>query len=153
MIRIARVAPLWMLLVLSAACSSHTGTWDITVTNKLPDAVTIWLTKAKGPYQGGWEPPEVAAVGNTVSHRLGGAIVDAGQTVHTRITRKIESDNVAVLRIYRTTDVNAMLAMSRPNPNRIDVPMDPGFIDIDIVAGPQNKLGIISHGPERVEAR
>src|SRR5580700_10615843 len=61
------------LALLSASCAAQKG-FDVTVTNRLSDPITVWMTKAKpvagDKYEDGWMPPEVLAVGTT--QRLGG---------------------------------------------------------------------------------
>jgi hypothetical protein len=101
----------------------------------MSDPISVWLTKAKpvagNSYEDGWMPPEVLAVGNT--QRLGGVAIDPGKTAHTTIKGTIAPDDVAVLRVYRAVELNAILSMSHDNPDRLDIPLDPGKTDIDIV--------------------
>jgi|SRR5580700_8293324 hypothetical protein len=112
-------------------------TFDVTVTNKLSDPVTVWMTKAKQPkngsYEDGWMPPEMVAVGTTGSQHLGGVAVEPGESAHTVLKGTIASDDVAILRVYRATDLNMMLTMHYGDPNRLDIPLGPGTTDIDIV--------------------
>ena len=77
--------------------------------------------------------------------RWGGVAVEPGETAHTNLTGTIASDDVAVLRVYRAADLNAILALNRGNPDRLDIPLDPGKTDIDIVR--QNgQLVEVPHG-------
>jgi hypothetical protein len=129
-------------------CASQ-QTFDVTVTNRLGDPITVWMTKTKTPpdghYEEGWMPPEVVAVGTTESGKLGGVAVEPGNTAHAELKGTMAKDDVAVLRVYRATDLNAILAITHGNPDRIDVPLDPGKTDIDIVK--QNgQLAEVPHG-------
>lgn len=126
-----------MLLSLGAFGCAPQQTFDVTVTNKLGDPITVWMTKekpAKGDdYEDGWTPPEVAAVGTTASQHLGGVAVEPGETAHTVLKGTIAADDVAVLRVYQATDLNVILTMHRGDNTRLDIPLDPGRTDIDIV--------------------
>jgi len=134
---------------MAVGCASQRN-FDVTVTNRVGDPITVWMTKAKpvggDNYEKGWMPPEVAAVGTVGSSRsLGGVAVEPGETAHTNLTGTIASDDLAVLRVYRAADLNAILALNRGNPDRLDIPLDPGKTDIDIVR--QNgQLVEIQHG-------
>jgi hypothetical protein len=142
-----------MILVLIAAGCASQQDFDVTVTNKLSEPITVWMTKAKpapnGSYERGWMPPEVAAVGTSApTQQLGGVFVDPGETAHTNLMGTIANDDVAVLRVYRAADMNQILALSRGNPDRLDIPLDPGKTDIDIVR--QNgQLTYVPHGTEK----
>jgi hypothetical protein len=113
-------------------------TFDVTVTNKLTEPITVWMTKTKaaknGQYETGWMPPEVAAVGNMdPAQPLGGVPLNPGQTAHTTITGTFANDDLAVLRVYDSVDMNMILAMNPGNVDRLDIPLDPGKTDIDIL--------------------
>jgi hypothetical protein len=135
-----------LLGLMSAGCASHQS-YDVTVTNRLSDPITVWMTKAKpakgGQYEEGWMPPEVLAVGNT--ERLGGVAVEPGNTAHAAVTGTFDSDDVAVLRVYRAIDLNAILAIDRGSPDRLDIPLNPGKIDIDIIKKDE-QLTDVPHG-------
>jgi hypothetical protein len=130
--------PLYFLLLTLAAvgCQSQ-QTFDVTVTNKLTDPITVWMTKAKpvtdGQYEDGWVPPEVAAIGTTGTQHIGGVVVEPGDTAHAVLKGTIEPDDVAVLRVYRATDLDMMLTKHEGDPDRLDLPLGPGVTDIDIV--------------------
>jgi len=123
--------------LMSFGCAAR-QTFDVTVTNRLSDPITVWMTKAKpasgDEYEKGWMPPEVVAVGTVGSgQQLGGVAINPGETAHTTLTGTIANDDVAVLRVYRAVDLNAILGLSRGSPDRVDVPLDPGKTDIDII--------------------
>jgi hypothetical protein len=140
----------WAFVGLTAVGCASRQNFDVTVTNRLGDPITVWMTKAKpvagDDYERGWMPPEVVAIGTVGSSRsLGGVAVEPGETAHTNLTGTIANDDVAVLRVYRAADLNAILALNRGNPDRLDIPLDPGKTDIDIVR--QNgQLVEVPHG-------
>jgi hypothetical protein len=127
----------FLLLALAAFGCQSQQTFDVTVTNRLSDPITVWMTKAKpvtdGRYEDGWVPPEVAAIGTTGTQHIGGVVVEPGDTAHTLLKGTIEPDDVAVLRVYRATDLDVMLTKHEGDPDRLDLPLGPGVTDIDIV--------------------
>ena len=42
------------------------------------------------------------------------------------------SDDIAILRVYRAADLNAILSLNPGSLDRLDIPLDPGKTDIDI---------------------
>jgi hypothetical protein len=137
------------ILALAAVGCQSQQTFDVSVTNRLSDPVTVWMTKAKpaagGQYEDGWMPPEVVAIGTTGSQHLGGVAVEPGETAHTVLQGTIESDDVAVLRVYRSTDLNEMLTKHYGDPDRLDIPLAPGVTDIDIVKN-SGQMTSVPHG-------
>ena len=134
--------------LMGVGCASR-QTFDVTVTNRLGEPITVWMTKVKpqapGDYEQGWIPPEVLAVGTTQSQRLGGVAIEPGETGHTVLKGTIANDDVAVLRVYRAVDLNVILTLHYGNPNRLDIPLDPGATDIDIVKH-NGQMTEIPHG-------
>jgi hypothetical protein len=134
--------------LMAVGCASP-QTFDVNVTNRLSDPITVWMTKAKpatdGNYEPGWTPPEALAVGTTGSERLGGVAIEPGETAHTRLTGHIANDDVAVLRVYHAADLNLILAMQPANPGRLDVPLDPGTTDLDIVTRDGHLIDLPHH--------
>jgi len=125
-----------ILMSLAAVGCSSSQTFDVTVTNRLSDPITVWMTKElpdKDQPEEGWVPPELLAVGTTDTEKLGGVAIEPGETGHTVLKGHIGNDNVAVLRVYRATDLNMILATNRGSPNRLEIPLDSGVTDIDII--------------------
>jgi len=122
--------------LMGVGCASR-QTFDVTVTNRLGEPISVWMTKAKPQAPENCEqvlfPPEVLAVGTTQSQRLGGVAIEPGETGHTVLKGTIAADDVAVLRVYRAVDLNVILTMTRGSPDRLEIPLDPGITDIDIV--------------------
>jgi hypothetical protein len=133
-----RLPVLCVLISLFAVGCASRHEYEVTVTNRLSDPITVWMTKAKptngDDYERGWMPPEVAAVGNLGSSgTLGGVVVQSGETAHTDIVGTIDNDDVAILRVYQAADIDSILSISHGSPDRLDIPLDPGKTDIDIL--------------------
>ncbi|MGD0389085.1 MAG: hypothetical protein ABSC42_09040 [Tepidisphaeraceae bacterium] len=141
--------PAMVLIGLMGVGCASKQTFDVTVTNRLGDPITVWMTKAKpqaaGNYEEGWMPPEVLAVGTTQSQRLGGVAIEPGETGHTVLKGTIANDDVAVLRVYRAVDLNVILTLHYGNPDRLDIPLDQGVTDIDVVKQ-KGQMTEIPHG-------
>jgi hypothetical protein len=122
-----------LLMLMAVGCNAPKETFDISVTNRLAEPVTVWLTKADGPYQEGWMPPEeIAAMSRATDHLQGAIVIQPGESQHAQTTGEVEKGNAAVLRVYRATTIDAILAISPASPNRLDVPLKPGINDFDI---------------------
>lgn len=133
------------LLCCLAAGGCSTQSFDLVVTNRTSGAVTVWITKDHGPYEEGWSPPEIVALTPGDTGRLGGHVLQAGQACEAKIKGKIDSNNVAILRIYAATDIDAILSISRGSPDRIDMPLDAGRSDLDVIRD-DGQLAAVPHG-------
>jgi hypothetical protein len=124
----------WLLLAfaLAGGCSS-VARFDIAVTNRLSEPVTVWITKLHGPYEDGWEPPEIIAFQTQSQGRVGGVVVPPGESRGTVISASFEPGNFAVLRIYRAVNLSSILAIDQGSPDRFDYPLPEGKSDLDIV--------------------
>jgi hypothetical protein len=135
--------------LLAGGCTAAHQTFDVTVTNRLSDPITVWMTKTlpqhEAHYEPGWMPPEVAAVGTT-DEKLGGVAIEPGETAHTVLTGTMAPNDVAVLRVYRATTISGILAISRGNPDRLDIPLDPGKTDLDIVKQDGQMAEVVHQG-------
>ena len=135
-------------LLVAVGCASQ-QTFDVTVTNRVGEPITVWMTKTLSPpdahYEPGWMPPEVAAVGTTDTDKLGGVAIQPGDTAHTALKGTMAPNDVAILRVYRATDLNSILAITHGNPDRLDIPLDPGKTDIDIVKK-DGQMAEVPHG-------
>jgi hypothetical protein len=120
--------------------------YDISVTNRLTQPVTVWLTKHDGPYENGWAPPEYLSLDSTADTNVGGVVIQPGDTCHTQQSTKMKSDNQAILRIYRAANFNEVLALSPGNPDRLDVPLQEGKTDIDVIRQ-DDQLAVRPHAP------
>jgi hypothetical protein len=135
----------FLLLVCLAAPGCSMTSFDVVVNNRTPDPITVWITKDHGPYEEGWAPPEIVAVGGGENGPLGGHVVQPGQSGEARVKARIDSNNVAILRIYGATDIDGILSISRGSPDRVDMPLDPGRSDLDAVRI-DGQLTTVPHG-------
>jgi hypothetical protein len=137
-----------LFLGLFAVGCSSSQTFDVTVTDKTSDPITVWMTKEKlvagGMAESGWAPPEQLAVGTTGDH-VGGVAIEPGDTGHTTLKGHIDADDVAVLRVYKASDLNMILTLHRGSPDRLDIPLDPGTTDLDIVKE-KGQIADVPHG-------
>jgi hypothetical protein len=123
----------WLgILLLSVGCGS-THSYDVLVTNKLADPVTVWLTKSEGPYEAGWYPPEEVEMGITGTKPPNAHIILPGETGEAKSKGEFDPGVQAVVRVYRAQTMEAMLSMDRGMQDRLDLPIMPGKTDIDIV--------------------
>jgi hypothetical protein len=134
------------LLCCLTAAGCSTQSFDLVVTNRTTDAVTVWITKDHGPYEDGWAPPEVVALSPGDTGRLGGHVLQAGQACEAKVKGKIDGGNVAILRIYAATDIDALLAISRGTPDRLDMPLNTGKSDLDVIRQ-DGQLTAVPHSP------
>ena len=116
------------MLCLLVGCA-QTRSYDVTVKNDTPDAVTIGLCKEGDPFEPQWASPEEAAIaGQEPSARMWAAI-PPGKTASTgAVQGKFNSKAAAVLRIYEgKLNLSGILAISRDQPNRLDILLHPGM--------------------------
>ncbi len=132
-----------LALALAAGCSTRV-TFDVAVTNRLTEPVTVWITKLHGPYEDGWEPPEQVALESQDQEHLGGVIIPPGESRGTTITGNFEEGNFAVLRVYRAVHFAAILATDKGSPDRLDYALPAGKSDLDIVLE-QGQLAVEPH--------
>jgi hypothetical protein len=130
--RTTRNAVLIAFLLLAVGCSS-TRSYDVLVTNKLSEPITVWMTKTDAPYGKGWYPPEEVAMETTGSTPSNGRVIAPGETGEAKATGTFDGDTEAILRIYRSVDLNTMLAMDQGAAGRLDLSIAVGKSDIDIV--------------------
>ena len=121
---------IWLVLVmLVVGCSGPTQTYSVVVRNELTQPITIWLTKSGPPAEANWLSPEQIAVGEgPTGGRMAGTAVPSGKTAETaKISGKFPGGTSAILRVYvGQHTLDELLAMSRGNSNRLDVPLAPG---------------------------
>jgi hypothetical protein len=138
-----------LLMGLFAVGCSSSQTFDVTVTDKLSDPITVWMTKEKlvagNEAESGWASPEEMAVGTTATEHVGGVAIEPGDTGHTTLKGHIDKDDVAVLRVYEASDLNMILTLHRGSAKRLDIPLDPGTTDIDIV-NEKGQMNYVPHG-------
>lgn len=134
-----------LLLALAAVGCSDTKThrFQVSVKNATDRPITVWLVKEGPPVEQGWRSPEQMAI-SVPDHeeRIGGRVVPPGKTADTgTVTGRFEPHSYAWLRVYDgPTHLSEILATSKGNPARLDIPLDPGVSRIVIT----DKAGRIS---------
>ncbi|MDP9174185.1 MAG: hypothetical protein M3O30_10015 [Planctomycetota bacterium] len=134
------------LLLGVTGCHSGVKSYDVIVTNRLSEPVTVWLTENEQPYDAGFASPEEIAMTKSLDAPLEGRVIAAGMTGETKKTAEISKNNQPVLRIYRADHLAAILALSVANPGRMDMPLMPGITDIDVLLK-DDQLIIQNHAP------
>jgi hypothetical protein len=139
---------LTMLLALSWGCSSvKPRTYDVSVTNRTNEPVTIWLTKDGPPYEEGWLSPEDYAIfqPGRIEPFPGWVIMPGEQATTGVIMGKFEPQTRAVLRVYGgQLRFSEILARSR---ERLDVPLDAGRSSL-VVTDQNQKLSVSRETPK-----
>lgn len=127
-----RVTPALLAVLLVAGligCSSKQS-YDVTVMNRSPQPVTLWLTKNGPPGERGWYPPEqLAFLTKTVDDgSVPGAWLEPGKTAGIGpIEGKFSGQTKAILRVYRgRLKFNELIAVSDDSPLREDLILRPG---------------------------
>ncbi len=120
---------LLMGLLLGVGGCAKSLMYDVSVTNDGSHPVTIWLTKDGPPDEAAWLSPEqVAFDPKLAGDVIAGVTVPPGKTASTgTIKGDFSSGANAILRVYEgKLTIAEILAISRGNPNRIDVVLPPG---------------------------
>jgi hypothetical protein len=124
----------WILIAFCAiflgGCNSYeTRTYDVTVKNAGPEAVTVWLTKDGEPYEQAWLSPEDLIIESPKSPKkeISGVVIPAGKVANTgpRVGQFREQTH-AILRVYEgQMGMNELLA-TKPGAARVDLELSPG---------------------------
>jgi hypothetical protein len=129
-----RTACALTLLLLVVGCSqTKSENFDLSVTNQTSKPITIWLCKSGPPYEDNWlSPEELVQNSPKLVTKPAGAYVPAGRTAHASLTGLFDPDSHAILRIYATTGLDNILAISQGSLNRIDMPLDSGSTHVTV---------------------
>jgi hypothetical protein len=129
-----KIAPILLLLLLILGCNSaEKRTYDVALRNDSTRPVTIWLTKNGPPWEDGWKSPEDLAIESPrISERIAGVIVPPGKIALTgKVTGSFLPNVDAIIRVYRgQLTFSEILAVSRGNTARMDIPLKPGINDL-----------------------
>ena len=123
-----RILTAAVLLGVLVGCA-ETRTYQVSVKNNTGDPITIGLVKEGEPFEPQWASPEDAAIdGYEPSPRMWAAI-PPGKTADTgSVQGKFDQNAQAYLRVYQgSLNLSGILAISRGQPNRIDIPLHPGM--------------------------
>lgn len=128
MIRICMVA---LALMFVAGCAGTTSqSFDVRVKNESSQPITVWLTKDGPPFEPKWaSPEEIATERPGGSDTYLGVIVPPTKSGETGSVEAIlQPETNAWLRIYSGAEkFSELLAMSKGNPNRLDIKLEPGI--------------------------
>lgn len=121
------------LLCVMVGCAS-TRTYDVAVKNQTDDWLTIGLVKDGGPFQPDWESPESALSNDRKPSAVMWEHVPPGKTADTgEIKGRFFRDSQAILRVYEgKLGLEGMMAISRDQPNRVDLALHPGLNRLEI---------------------
>lgn len=114
--------------VLAIGCA-ETRTYEVSVRNQSQKPMTVWLTKTAGPYEKNWKAPEELAWQHlSDDEAFNGLTIPPGKTGYTgKVHGSFNAGSAAVLRVYiGVTNYNETLAMSKGDPNRVDLMLKPG---------------------------
>jgi hypothetical protein len=141
-----RLIVLSSLLLLLVSCRTvERRIYDVHVKNESPGTVLVWLTKDGPLWEEGWKSPEDLAVESPrMREPIAGVLLPPGERTSTgRIRGRFEPATQAILRIYDGEfTFNELLAMSRKDPARTDVVLQPGENDIVITTARTGELNI-----------
>ena len=140
---IALLSTLLLVLVGMGCSSTKTYSFQVSVKNDTTRPLTVWLVKEGPPEEQGWRSPEqLARSVPQQEERIGGRMLPPGKTADTgTVTGKFQPGSYAWLRVYDGPQhLSEILAISRGNPSRLDIPLDPGVTRIII----KDKAGRIS---------
>lgn len=123
-----RIVPVLLLAWLVVGCA-QTRTYQVSVANHTSEPITFGLVKEGEPFERQWESPEDAAINEEHPNSAMWDTIAPGRTaVSNPVQGKFARGAVAVLRVYLgKLTLPEILAVSRGQPNRIDVPLHPGM--------------------------
>lgn len=106
-----------------------TRTYQVSVRNDTSEPITIGLVKEGRPIEPQWVSPEQAAIHEVEPSSKMWAAIPAGKSADTGPVRgEFDRDAEAVFRIYQgNLKLPEILAVSRGQPNRIDILLHPGM--------------------------
>lgn len=115
-------------------CGPETKQYKVALKNDTPQPLLIGLAKSDGPFEELWASPEELAISDAQgAQRLWGRVVPPGKSASTPIVSgKFYPGDGGWLRIYagigkRSVDFSGLLAISRGDPNRLDIRLQPGY--------------------------
>ena len=123
-----RTTTLLLLASFLLGCS-HTRVYQVSVANRTHEPITFGMVKEGDPFEARWASPEDAAIyGANPSAETWGAIPAGRTAISSQIKGRFRRNSEAVLRVYEgKLDLPQILAVSRGEPNRLDLPLQPGF--------------------------
>lgn len=123
-----RTITVLLLAGLTLGCS-HSRIYQVSVTNSTGEPITFGLVKQGEPFEQTWASPEDAAIYGGKASAQNWAAIPPGKTATSeQLKGRFRSDAMAYLRVYEgKLDLPGILAISRGEPNRLDLLLTPGF--------------------------
>jgi hypothetical protein len=118
-----------LLLAAFVLGCSHSRIYQVSVTNQTGEPITFGVVKQGEPYEQKWASPEDEAItGITPSPDMWAAIPPGKTATSPQLKGRFHSNAEAYLRVYQgNLDLPGILSVSRGQPNRLDLPLTPGF--------------------------
>ena len=125
--------PILVLVALVVGCAP-TRTFQVSLTNHTHEPITFGLVKEGEPFERQWESPEDATInGEHPSAEMWGSIPPGRTAVSNPVHGKFARGAVAILRVYQgKLTLPEILAISRGQPNRIDLPLHLGMNVVNV---------------------
>ena len=113
----------------------QTRTYQVSVTNHTDGPITFGVVKHGDPYDPTWAPPEVVeSHGGHASPELWGAVPAGKTAVSDQLKGHFARSATAELRVYQgKLDLAGIMAVSRGQPNRLDLPLSPGMNKFTVI--------------------
>lgn len=126
-----------LAILLCAGCNNvEKRTYEITLKNDSTKYVVAWLTKNGPAYEKGWKSPEEYAIEKPgTSDPYPFQTVPPGKTASTgKLSGQFAPGVKAILRLYMGQHTfNELLAISSSSPDRIEVVLNPGANELQVV--------------------
>jgi hypothetical protein len=117
------------LMLAAVAGCSRVDQFNVVVRNETTAPLTVVLTKDGPPFEAKWAAPEDLAIGSpSAEEEHGFVVLPPGREAEVAVEGRFDRGTRGVVRVYRgEPDISAMNAIHRTSPDRIDVPLTPGF--------------------------
>jgi hypothetical protein len=118
-----------LTLLIAQGCAPK-ASFELSVTNRTDQPITVGIVKEGGSYERDLAGPEQWALESSLdSLPPWGHVIPPGKTLNSpEITGSFPRGSAAYLRIYRGQRSNAgLMAISNPSPDRLEVLLFPGY--------------------------
>jgi hypothetical protein len=118
------------LFILFGVGCAQSRTYYVAVSNKTDQPLTIGYAKFGGPMEPALASPEAAGISSPGSNEdlWPSVVAEPGKLAESKVEGKFNSGSELTLRIYAgKLKLSQVLAISRGQPNRIDLPLEPGI--------------------------
>jgi hypothetical protein len=114
---------------------ARTRTYQVSLTNHTESPITFGVVKHGDPFERSWAAPEeIEARGGHASADMWGAIPPGKTALSDELKGRFKSNSIAYLRVYQgKLDLAGIMAVSRGQPNRLDLVLEPGMNRITVI--------------------